>query len=471
MALDRLRTIPLTSMAVELELPAETVVLEPARVEPLVEVEDAIARVLAEPVGAPPFAELVAQKLAIRPDASAVLVVSDSTRPVPYSGESGILWPLVDRLLAGGFRAENVSVLIACGTHRRMADAEVRAMLDVRIAQAGVAIRCHDAFDRRALAPLGVTVSGRQITIDRAYLEADFRILTGLVESHLMAGVSGGRKSICPGILGIDSIREFHGPAVLADPRSADLVTVGNPCHALSLEIARMAPADFILNVTARQDGTVVGVFAGGMEPAHEAAMRHLRGFAGIPISERYDVIITHAGKVGVNHYQAGKAAVVAAKAVKKGGRIILVADTVDPDPVGSNQYRALLVLLKEIGHAAFMRLITSPDWSFVPDQWQVQMWAKVFEMVPPSNLFYFSPQTALSDYARLPCRPPASWCAAGMATLGAEAQVAEFVRRALETALAELTSAGSGGAVPTVAFLPAGPYGIPVEESDGPRT
>jgi lactate racemase len=470
-------TIPLTSMAVELELPARTVVLEPVRLEPLPNVEEAISRALANPMGTAPFSELVRRKLADRPDASAVIVVSDNTRPVPYRGQSGILWPLVDGLLAGGFRPEKVCILVASGTHRRMSDAEIWGMLDNRVERTGIAIRRHDAFDQGGLVPLGVTDAGTEITIDRGYLESDFRILTGLVESHFMAGASGGRKSICPGLLGIDSIRQFHGPEILADPQSTDLATNGNPCHELSLEVARMASADFILNVTAQEDGTVVGVFAGEMESAHEAAVKHLRSFAGIPVSEHFDLVVTHAGKVGVNHYQAAKAASAAARVVKPGGRVILVADTVDPDPVGGDYYRALLTLLKGIGSAAFDGLLRSAAWKFVPDQWEVQMWARFFDRVPSSNFFYFSPQTALFEYGRLPCRAPES-CLRGLDALPPKRQVAEFVSRAIEVSLGELaaeradadteTGAAGAAAAPTVAFLAAGPYGIPVEEADG---
>jgi hypothetical protein len=299
--------------------------------------------------------------------------------------------------------------------------------------------------------------------MDRGYVEADLRILTGLVESHLMAGASGGRKSVCPGLVGIDSIRDFHGPAVLSDPRAAVLVTAGNPCHELSLEIARLAPAHFIVNVTAREDGAVMGVFAGGMEAAHAEAVEHLRSFVGIPLDHRYDVVITHGGMVGVNHYQAAKAAAVAARVVEPGGHVILVADTTDPDPVGTMHYRALMTMLKEVGCEAFDRLIKSPDWTFVPDQWQVQMWGRVFATIPCSHLHYFSPQTPPFEYGRLPGRSPEILRSSPErpAPLPSEEQVALFVEAALDTALADI------GPAPRVALLAAGPYGIPVERAD----
>ena len=472
-----------------LELPAHVVVLEPRGLPPLKDVPAAIVEALARPLGTPAFVDLVRATLAASPDASAVIVVSDNTRPVPCSGPSGILWPLMDELLHAGFPPGRITVLVASGTHRRLADRELDAMFDSRVAASGVAIRCHDAFDPAGLVTVGRTRGGLQVMMDRGYVEADLRILTGLVESHLMAGASGGRKSVCPGLVGIEGIRDFHGPAVLADPRATDLITAGNPCHELSLEIARMAPAHFIVNVTAREDGAVMGVFAGDMERAHEQAVEQLRDFVAIPLTQKYDVVVTHAGKVGVNHYQAAKAACVAARAVKVGGHVILVADTVDPDPIGSIHYRALMTLLMDIGREAFERLIRSPDWTFVPDQWQVQMWDRVFGTIPPDHLHYYSPQTPLLEYDRLPGRSPRDmW--ERLAAFPDEERVTAFVKEALSTAVEEmaralatapaptLPRADAGAATralatpprvsPTVAFLPAGPYGIPVESGDG---
>lgn len=454
--------LPLPSSTVELELPPGTVVLAPAPVEPLASPEEAIARALTDPLGAPPLSDLARDVLARSPRGKAVVVISDNTRPVPYSGRSGILWPIIEKLLSAGFPPTDIAVIVACGTHRPLAEDELAQMLDGRVYEAGISVRCHDAFAHGSLAPLGTTHDGTEITMDREYREADLRILTGLVESHLMAGASGGRKSICPGLLGVESVRQFHGATVLAHPRSTDLALEGNPCHALSLEIARMAPADFIVNVTAREDGAVVGVFAGGMEEAHASAVAHLRSYTSIPLSGSYDVVIVHAGKVGVNHYQSAKAASAAGRAVKPGGHIILVADTTDPDPVGGPHYRALLARLREVGPAEFGRLILDPNWKFVPDQWQVQVWAKVLERVPARNLHYFSPQTSPSEHGALPCRGWEPWMDA-LVSLGPELQIVGFVHRALETALAECAG---DGAAPSVAFLAAGPYGIPVGQA-----
>ncbi len=61
---------------------------------------------------------------------------------------------------------------------------------------------------------------GATIRLNRRFVEAGFRIVTGLVEPHFMAGFSGGRKGVCPGLSSLDTIRNFHGEKFLADPKS-----------------------------------------------------------------------------------------------------------------------------------------------------------------------------------------------------------------------------------------------------------
>ena len=471
--------VPLASGIVQLELPQYVQVLEPQRVSALRSVADALSFALTHPTGAPPLAELARERIERRSDAAAVIVVSDSTRPVPYTGASGVLWPILEQLLLAGFRSDRVTVLVATGTHRPLTAKEIQTLFDERVTGSGVSIRCHDAFDADGLVNVGKSTAGLDVLMDRGYVQADLRILTGLVESHLMAGVSGGRKSICPGLLSVESVRDFHGPSVLAHPSATDLVTSGNPCHELSLEIARMAPADFILNVTATEAGVVTGVYAGHMEQAHESAVQELRRSVSIPLSRLYDVVVTHGGKVGVNHYQSAKAAAIASRAVRPGGRIVIVSDTTDPDPVGSMHYRALMTLLKAVGHEAFERLLLSPDWSFVPDQWQAQMWVRVLKKIQPHHVYYYSPQTPLFEYDRLPCRSLGEmWSMLQEAR--AERRMALFVSQALNEIFAALSvgdegrSAATGAAAdaadasydahrPSLAFLPAGPYGVPV--------
>jgi nickel-dependent lactate racemase len=468
-------SLRLRSFATDLVFPPGTDVLRLREPDALADVPAAVSAALSAPTGCPPFAELCREKLAQTARPSVVVVVSDNTRPAPYRGESGILWRLIESLLGAGFAPESVTVLVATGTHRVLDDAEMLALLDERVYRSGVRLHCHDAADQGALVRVGRTVHGVEVSMNREYVAADLRILTGVVEPHFMAGASGGRKSICPGLLNVESVREFHGPTVLADDRVADLVLDGNPCHELSLEIARMAKPDFILNATIRQDGRTVGVFAGEMEVAHLAAVDHLRSFSQLPLDRLYDVVVTHGGFVGVNHYQVAKAACVAARAVREGGYLVVVADTTEPDPVGTQPYRRMLGLLDKVGPEEFTRLIQGDGWQFVHDQWEVQVWAKLLARVPSHNLFYFSPQTSGDDYAILPCADPAPLLpkASGTDAGGADAgearageRVAEFVRAAIARACRE--SEAALGRSPAIAYLADGPHCVPVTPISG---
>jgi len=160
-----------------------------------------------------------------------------------------------------------------------------------------------------------------------------------------MAGASGGRKSICPGLIGEAGTFIFHGPEMLDDPKSTDLVLAGNPCHEEALEVAKAAGADFIVNVTLDSAFAVSGVFAGELEAAHTAAVEQVIKHIGVSFEKSYDVVISHAGFV------------------------ILAAENIDSaHPVDALTYRTTLQLLKLLGAEKFMKLIKSPDWVFIPE-------------------------------------------------------------------------------------------------------
>ena len=483
--------LQLRSFATDLVLPEGTEVLRTREPEPLPDVRAAVLEALAVPSGTAPLAELCRAFLAGPdgrggrhpgamastvpaggpqagaapwPGPTAVVVISDNTRAVPYKGDGGILWPLVQALLSAGFPPESVTLLVASGTHRVLSAHEIWALCDDRVRQTGVRVCCHDAADPQALTCVGRRTNGDEVLVSRKYVEADLRILTGLVEPHLMAGVSGGRKSICPGLLSVQSVREFHGPRTLAHPKATALELEGNPCHQVSLEVARMARPDLILNVTTCRDGRVAGIYAGDMEQAHLAAVEHVRAFTQIPLEREYDVVVAHAGLVGVNHYQAEKAADVAGRAVRPGGYLVVVADTTDPDPLGTESYRRLIGLLAQIGAEEFLRRITADDWEFVHDQWGVQVWAQLLRKVPAEHIFYFSPQTPAEDYALLPGVDPRAVLGDGAGEPGAAepgAAAARFVTAAVARACRE--SEVATGRRAAVACLADGPHGIPV--------
>jgi len=459
-----LARLELGTFPTDLVLPPGTKVL--CRREPpaLPTPEKAIVDALRHPLGALPLGDLYRRKVEQGKVSKSqerlgkvVIVLSDHTRPVPYKDSGNILWPVVSELISAGCPASDILLLVATGTHRVLSEEEIWAMVDSRVRECGAQVACHDASKWEQAIRVGKTAGGTEVYIDRRYVEADFRVLTGLVEPHSMAGASGGRKSICPGLVDMRTIREFHGAEVVSHPLTTDLVLEGNPCHQLALEVARMAAPDFIVNVTLRRDKVLAGIFAGEMEQAHQAAVEHLRQFAAIPIEEEYDVVVTHGGEVGVNFYQAEKATAIAARAARAGGYIVMVADTSDPDPLGPPSYRQLLALLAKWGPQKFVEHLLSPKWEFVEGQWAVHMRAKFLTKIPKEHLYYFSPQATSAEYELLSASP---WpFLAGTEGLTVAEQAACFVKRAVDYACA--ASEAETGHKAKVAYLADGPYGV----------
>ena len=441
---------PFGAQYAPLDLPVGSRILRMSETAPLQDPAAAIRAALSAPIGCASLAELARNRKAANPAATAVIVVSDFTRPVPYHGDGGLLWPLVDTLLAEGFRPAEILVLVANGTHRAMTDTELRAMLDARVFDLGIPVRNHDFRDIALLQDLGRTRRGTRVMIDRRYLDADLKIATGLIESHFMAGASGGRKAICPGLVGEETTYVFHGPELMAHPNSHDLLLDGNPVHEESLEVARMAGVDFLLNVTLSHDFQITGVFAGDLEAAHLAGFKALRRAVAIPVDEPAQVVVTHAGFVGRNHYQCAKCAVASLGALREGGWLVLLADTNDPkERIGALSYRVTLGLLKLIGPERFLQCIQSPDWTFLPEQWQVQQWGRLFRRIPQDHLLMYSPSFTPEDWRTLPGLP-----------LDAP-DGPDCMNHALQQAFDHIARAE--GRLPAVTYLADGPYAIPV--------
>jgi lactate racemase len=440
----------------ELSLPDGAELLALPDDQPLADPATAIRKSLARPIGAAPLAQLIREKRAVKPDLTAAIVVSDNTRPVPYKGEAGILEPVLEVLRAE--RVKKIEVLIATGTHRPMTETELRAMLCDSAFAPDVEVINHRCLERDSLRHLGRTARGTDVWINRRYLDAHLRILTGFVEPHFMAGASGGAKSVCPGLVGSEVMSVFHGARMMADEGSASLVIEGNPSQAEARAVAKMAGVDFIVNVTLDPEKRVSGVFAGELLAAHDAAIAQLMKVAAVYIDREYDLIVTHAGFVGINHYQAAKAAVEAVKALRSGGSIIMAANNTDVDAVGSEKYRSTLRLLRELGAEAFNARLLSPDWEFAFEQWQPQMWTRALKRLGTAGkLVYCAPQLSGADF-KAEGIPGINGCT-GISG-DSHAQIAEA---GMQRAINEFAAANPGA---RIAALLDGPYGVPVLKS-----
>lgn len=351
----------------EVDLPADRMAATLAYrdVPPLVDPRAVLADVLAHPIDTPPLLQLA------RGRRSACVLVCDVTRPVP---NETILAPLLGTLERAGIAREAILILVATGLHRPNEGDELRALLGSEIA-GRYRIGNHDGRAEREHEFLGDSPRGVPMWIDRRFLEADLKITTGLIEPHLMAGFSGGRKLICPGVAGLATIRAWHGPGFLEHPRAACGVLEGNPVHEESTWIARRAGCDFIVNVVIDAERRPLHFVAGDMESAFEAGVEFARGVVTATTGVPADLVVTSSAghPLDTTFYQAVKGLVGALDVVTDGGTIVLAAGL--EDGIGSPAFQRLFDENPSL--ESFMQRITSGDY-FVEDQWQLEELAKV---------------------------------------------------------------------------------------------
>jgi nickel-dependent lactate racemase len=321
---------------------------------------------LRHPIGSAPLVEKV------HPTDKVVIVHSDITRATP---NDRILPVILAELIRAGVARQNITLMNALGTHRPQTDAELRMMLGDRIVDE---YRClqHDAFDDAILTPLGHTKLGHPVRINRHFLDADVRILTGFIEPHFFAGFSGGPKGVLPALAGAESVMTNHGRTMIANARAAWGITEGNPIWEEMREVALMTQPTFLLNVTLNVDKHITGVFAGDMLAAHAEGCRFVRDQAMVGVSSPYDVVVTtNSGyPLDQNLYQCVKGMSAARQIVAKGGAIVMAGACQDGLP-DHGRYAELLA--QGGSPQGVLEMLAQPGFG-AQDQWQVQVQAMI---------------------------------------------------------------------------------------------
>jgi nickel-dependent lactate racemase len=270
---------------------------------------------------------------------------------------------------------EDVTILIATGTHRTNTPAELERMLGRDILSRYRVVN-HDSRDPSMLGRAGTTSTGVPVFLNREWLDADVRITTGFVEPHFFAGFSGGPKMAAPGLAGLQTVMILHDVHHIGHPLATWGVTEGNPVHDDVREISRMVPIHFALDVTLNREQQITAAFAGDVFAEHAAACAYAKATAMRQVPSPFDVVLTtNSGyPLDQNLYQAVKGMSAAAKIVKGGGTIVCAAECRDGLPSHGAYGK---VLGSASTPAALLDMISSPGYA-VPDQWQVQVQAQI---------------------------------------------------------------------------------------------
>ncbi|MAE63902.1 MAG: hypothetical protein CMJ18_06480 [Phycisphaeraceae bacterium] len=417
-----------------ISVPDTVTILEGDSIEGLADSAAALRAALAEPIGAAPLPELLAHR---RP-ASVAVTISDITRPVP---NEVIVTGLMEQLHQAGISDEQAVVIIGTGMHRPSTPQERIELLGTELL-GRLEVIDHLAEDATTLVQVR---DDPPVSINRRFVEADFRIVTGLIEPHFMAGYSGGRKGVCPGLADAATVRRFHSFPIMADPRSTTGRLEGNPCHEESLRVAHTVGVDFLVNVAIDRQRRPAAFFCGDMEAAHLAGAERVGQWTSARVDAPYDLIITNGGGYPLDQtfYQTVKGMVTPLLAMHEQTIVLVASDC--GEGIGSEPYTRTMLQWGR-NWKGFLNHISSTD-EVEKDQWQYQMHTRTLERIGVDRLRFVTDGLEPDLQSKLGVNP-----VLGQGDAAARCQV--FV----DTFAAENPDA-------RIAVIPEGPYTMITEE------
>jgi nickel-dependent lactate racemase len=316
--------IPSGKKTLWLEIPDQVPVqwVESHPMTPVPNVERAVEDALSHPIGTPRLRELV------RPGQTVALVVTDITRQLP---EEMILPLLLKELEAGGIRKKDITAVVATGTHRPNTPEELREKFGAVVDE--TSFINHDPWDSKELIHLGVSKGGIPLVFNRRVAQADIRVSTGVIETHLFAGYSGGVKSLAVGVAGEETIAATHNYQMLQETRLG--IVEDNNFRRFLTEAAQAIGLHFIVNVVQTGRKEVVKVVAGDPVEAFREGVKTARRLYEVEIKEPGEIVVSGVGyPKSRDLYQATRAANVVVfgpqPVVTKGGTILIPAPCED---------------------------------------------------------------------------------------------------------------------------------------------
>jgi nickel-dependent lactate racemase len=373
---------------IALKLPESVRVLEMKPTEPLSDPVGAVRQSLVDPIESPPLTELAKGKK------DACIVISDITRPVP---NQIILPPMLNILEESGIKREDITILIATGMHRPNLGQELASMVGREIMDRYKIVNhyCRKAEVYRKIDE----IEGVPIELNKHYLDADLKILTGLIEPHFYAGYSGGRKAILPGISSYETMKFMHSFKLIEHPKVRNCLLEGNPFHEYGIRVAELVGVDFILNVVINKQRAITGVFAGHYHHAHVAGCEMVKHHCTVHVEGRVDMVITSGGGYPLDStfYQISKAMIAARDILKKGGTIVVACEC--REGLGSPEFCGIMTSV--CSPQEFYDDYCDPK-DFVIDQWCAQ---SIYQALNHAGQVYvYSPGLSLADLEKTGC-------------------------------------------------------------------
>ncbi|MFQ6075373.1 MAG: nickel-dependent lactate racemase, partial [Candidatus Bathyarchaeia archaeon] len=276
--------LPYGKTEVVVRVPVENLmgVVEPKDREGVQDPKAEIQRALEHPIGSKALDEIVGDG-----GGRIAIVVDDGKRPAP---SRLMVSSLVEALRRVGVEDEDITVIVGCGTR---ADSGEGPTLFQEESWEKIRLVNHDPV-AQDLVRVGRTSQGTEVHVNKAFAEADIRILTGHIGYHPFAGYSGGSRSVLPGVAGLSTIRRNH--ALLLDPRARAGNLEENPVHLDMTEAARLVGVDFVLNTVLNTKGEVVRAFAGDLDRVFSEGVELVDEMFRVEVDGLADVAIVSPG-------------------------------------------------------------------------------------------------------------------------------------------------------------------------------
>ncbi len=285
--------------------------------------EEAFIRAVEEDCAGRPLKERIA------PGDRVTIILSDITRF--WMRQDKISELLVKYLEACGVRDEDISVLIALGTHRMMTESELEMLASPYVYARCIVVN-HNC-DAEDLVSIGVTRHGNRVEVNPLAVGRKVITVGGTVH-HLMAGYGGGRKSILPGICSRETIRRNHSMALdPIEPHSSGLVgsgkLTGNPINEDMDDAAALVNPVFGINIVVNAQSEHSGLFCGDFHEAWVRSCEFCQKYYGREIAGESDVVIASCGGYpkDLNLYQGVKSLLNGVNAMKPGGTFVFLCE------------------------------------------------------------------------------------------------------------------------------------------------
>lgn len=291
-----------------------------AEMAPLTDLKQAVLDAIYHPIDSKPLNEL------LQPGQKVAFICNDPTR---VANSHDFMPILVEELNKIGIKDEDMRIVFALGTHRKMTQEEMIEAVGEDVAKR-LPMYNSDCNKQEDFEYFGETSFGTPVWLNKLICDVDLVIMTGTIVHHFFSGFGGGRKAVLPGVAAMETIRRNHSLMMSPDAQLGKLY--GNPVYEDQMEGVRLFAKEhriFLFNAILDAKKQFLKIFAGDWEKAHLEACKFVDKVYGVEIDAPADIVIASCGGYpkDINVYQLQKTMDNAWCAVKDGGVVIIIGE------------------------------------------------------------------------------------------------------------------------------------------------